>query len=158
MFRGLHIDDQVVLVQPPLRRLDHGWTKMLQARTQQVFRGLLHFRRVHPAIGMLRQGVEMTLEGSDQLDAGDSEPVILDPAVQLFAGGKHDSAGRLDNGRGLRLGIVRRAMDETRRAGSRLRPEQSRQFFQLKRFANVEQAKDAEVALSIHGARTRILS
>ena len=65
----------------------------------------------------------MTFERGDELDAGNSEPVILDPAVQLLAGWKYDLAGCLDNGRGLRLGIFRSAVHETRRARRRLRPQ-----------------------------------
>ena len=62
----------------------------------------------------------MTFERGNELDAGNAEPVILDPAVQLFAGREHDLARSLDNRRGLRLGVLRSAMYKTRRTRPRL--------------------------------------
>src|SRR5271169_820366 len=128
---------------------------MLQAAPQQSLCGLLDLWRVHPAIGLGTQRIEVTFEPSRKLNAYHAEPVILNSSVQFLASRKCNRAHRFNNRCMLRLRIFRSAVTESRRARCRFRPENAAQTLHFNRFGNVKEAKDPKVALYDHRRRAR---
>src|SRR6202021_3830747 len=93
----------------------------------------------------------ITIEAGGEYNTYYAEPVILDPRIELLAGGKRDRPRRFNNRGALCLRVFGAAVSEAGWLRRRFRAENAPQAFHFDRFGNVVEAEDAEVALTNHG-------